>query len=347
MLFFKNKKGRFFFRKGLRSKIWGQVLTGCSAGLIFVNGCETLIRVYFQWFKIQTSGEYRKGVKMKRLFVVLFLLITIFLINGAEAKSFKEGEVYNSLKGDGIIFISKSKLIIVGKGNDKILAEYDFKGDKLRAEAIVRGTKMVFYYLLTEEGLKDEKTGEVYYSKDKLVMAMDQAEKKIRAEEEKLIAEKKRQKAEEERKRVEEEKRREEEVKKRKVIFTDNGNGTVTQGTGLMWQKENDDEMRTWDSAIAYCKGLSLAGYNDWRLPNIEELKLLIDEGQGFPPINTTYFPNAKPSNYWTSSPSNRSSGHASAIDFTGPDPHVRGDPLVRSNTQSNPNYVRCVRGGQ
>lgn len=67
----------------------------------------------------------------------------------------------------------------------------------------------------------------------------------------------------------------------------------------------------SWDSAIAYCKKLSLAGYNGWRLPNIEQLKSIIDVGKKPTAegeaqntlIDKTYFPNAAPygGGYWSS----------------------------------------------
>ncbi|MEK6691742.1 MAG: ankyrin repeat domain-containing protein [Nitrospirota bacterium] len=113
---------------------------------------------------------------MKRLFVLLFILIAIFLVSRAEAKSLKKGEIYRSLQGDTIEVISKSELEISERGKT-ILAEYDFKGDKLRVVTNVVGTKMVTYYLLTKEGLKDEKTGEVYYSKDTLPPAVKMQER--------------------------------------------------------------------------------------------------------------------------------------------------------------------------
>jgi len=60
--------------------------------------------------------------------------------------------------------------------------------------------------------------------------------------------------------------------------FTDNGNGTITDSdTTLMWQKEDDDTRRTWEQAITYCEGLSLGTYSDWRLPNIKELRTIVD----------------------------------------------------------------------
>jgi hypothetical protein len=33
--------------------------------------------------------------------------------------------------------------------------------------------------------------------------------------------------------------------------------------------------MINWETALAYCRGQSLAGYTDWRLPSIEELHSL------------------------------------------------------------------------
>ena len=39
----------------------------------------------------------------------------------------------------------------------------------------------------------------------------------------------------------------------------------------LMWEKETEDKM-AWKDAIEYAKKLRLGGYDDWRLPTIEEL---------------------------------------------------------------------------
>ncbi|MEZ4645664.1 MAG: DUF1566 domain-containing protein [Chloroflexota bacterium] len=35
-----------------------------------------------------------------------------------------------------------------------------------------------------------------------------------------------------------------------------------------------------WDEAIAYCESSTLAGYDDWRLPNAKELQYLVDYGR-------------------------------------------------------------------
>lgn len=61
--------------------------------------------------------------------------------------------------------------------------------------------------------------------------------------------------------------------------FVDNGDGTQTDlETGLMWQKEIQQK-RNWVNAIAYCEGLELGGYTDWRLPNAAELSTLTTAG--------------------------------------------------------------------
>ena len=40
---------------------------------------------------------------------------------------------------------------------------------------------------------------------------------------------------------------------------------------GAIWQKNRTDEMN-WHEAKEYCDNLTLAGYQNWRLPEIEEL---------------------------------------------------------------------------
>lgn len=59
--------------------------------------------------------------------------------------------------------------------------------------------------------------------------------------------------------------------------FTDNGDGTITDCvTGLMWQKETNPRMGPKD-AEGFCANLKLAGYTDWRLPNIKELNTILN----------------------------------------------------------------------
>ena len=62
--------------------------------------------------------------------------------------------------------------------------------------------------------------------------------------------------------------------------FIDNGDGTVTdRETNLIWQKDTAPERDTWPEAEKYIQQLNeagLAGHNDWRLPNNEELSSLI-----------------------------------------------------------------------
>jgi Protein of unknown function (DUF1566) len=49
--------------------------------------------------------------------------------------------------------------------------------------------------------------------------------------------------------------------------------------TGLMWAKKDNGSDVNWNQASDYCAKLQLAGYNDWRLPTIEELQGIYDPG--------------------------------------------------------------------
>lgn len=85
-------------------------------------------------------------------------------------------------------------------------------------------------------------------------------------------------------------------------FFTDNGDGTVTDNvTGLMWQQEDDDTMRGWEGALAYCEGLELAGHADWLLPDIKELGSITDYTITTPAIDEVYFPGTNDWFYWSS----------------------------------------------
>jgi len=62
--------------------------------------------------------------------------------------------------------------------------------------------------------------------------------------------------------------------------FKDNGNGTITDNaTGLMWQKSGTDKYIKYEEAKDYIRELNrkgFAGYSDWRLPTVDELKTLL-----------------------------------------------------------------------
>jgi len=94
--------------------------------------------------------------------------------------------------------------------------------------------------------------------------------------------------------------------------YSDNGDGTVSDlVTGLMWSKSYDmdgdgdieyNDKMSYEEALAAADTLSLAGYDDWRLPSIKEVYSLIMfygiDPSGFegstedlvPFINTDYF---------------------------------------------------------
>ncbi|MFC1883163.1 DUF1566 domain-containing protein [Thermodesulfobacteriota bacterium] len=122
--------------------------------------------------------------------------------------------------------------------------------------------------------------------------------------------------------------------------FEDNGDGTVTDhATGLIWQ-QGESEMKDWETACAYCESLSLAGKNDWRLPNIKELKSIVDYDKYNPAINTAYFtdfPEVKHSYYWSSTAHSNMEGYAGAVLF------FSGGVLY--GCKSGDHFTRCVRG--
>lgn len=90
--------------------------------------------------------------------------------------------------------------------------------------------------------------------------------------------------------------------------FTVDGTGLcVTDNlTGLMWVRTPDITTRTWANALTYANGLSLCGYDDWRLPNRKELRSLINYGQAntaaWLNLPAQGFSNVQAGSYWSSS---------------------------------------------
>ncbi len=122
--------------------------------------------------------------------------------------------------------------------------------------------------------------------------------------------------------------------------FRDNGNGTVTDiATGLMWQQTETKAM-TWEKALVDSENLDLAGYRDWRLPNIRELLSLVGAPRHNPAIDTAYFPGCRPSTYWSSTT------HALYPTFGW---YVGFDDglVLGGGEKSRRNYVRAVRDAE
>ncbi len=137
--------------------------------------------------------------------------------------------------------------------------------------------------------------------------------------------------------------------------LTDNGNGTVTDTkTGLVWKKcmegvsgatcnSGSAGAFTWQTALQQPGVVNdnggFAEYSDWRLPNIKELRSIVEEKCVDPAINLTKFPNTPSSVVWSGSPYAFYSDFAWYVYFY--------------NGYSSFNYryyyiqVRLVRGGQ
>jgi hypothetical protein len=151
--------------------------------------------------------------------------------------------------------------------------------------------------------------------------------------------------------------------------FSINGDGTVSDmATGLTWQQADDGTARNWEEALAYCENLTLAGFSDWRLPNVKELQSIVDYTRNNPALDTSVFTQTDWKGwFWSSTTHVGNDGSWGAYVCFGPctaadGSDVHGAGAQRSSPKSgNPadwagghgpqndeiriyNYVRCVR---
>ena len=117
-------------------------------------------------------------------------------------------------------------------------------------------------------------------------------------------------------------------------------NGTVVHNaTGLMWSRCSLGQ--TWNNGDS-----SLAGFTDWRLPNIKELMSIVESRCFDPAINETVFPNTafSPESpyrlYWSAS-------NMGVEDLVGAWEVNFQFGSNLPNGKSAPSLVRLVRGGQ
>lgn len=78
-------------------------------------------------------------------------------------------------------------------------------------------------------------------------------------------------------------------VRKNRILINDNN-------INLMWTKQYAID-KTWREARNYCTRLIYAGYGDWRLPTLDEMKTLIDKNYAKP---ATTFPDMPSISFWT-----------------------------------------------
>lgn len=141
--------------------------------------------------------------------------------------------------------------------------------------------------------------------------------------------------------------------------FTDNLDGTVSDtATGLMWDQCAQGQsgaacgtgsitVMNWAAALTAAVTANTAnykGYNDWRLPNKNELESLVDIADGVPPaIDSTKFPaTSTTSAYWSSTTYTPIPANAWAVGF------FVGYTGSVSKTGIGPDgAVRLVRSGQ
>jgi len=137
--------------------------------------------------------------------------------------------------------------------------------------------------------------------------------------------------------------------------FTDHTNGTVTDNlTGLMWLKDADClGTSDWSGAFAQvvalnagtittCDDYTEGSYGDWRLPNWNELRSLIDASQFNPALPSGHpFSGVVSADYWSST----TYGFEFATDQAWRVYLLDGG--VVQNDKTTATYVWPVRGGQ
>lgn len=123
-----------------------------------------------------------------------------------------------------------------------------------------------------------------------------------------------------------------------KQLTRDNTKQIVTdQTTNLTWQDNVTVGSTGQSAAIFYCENLSLAGYDDWRLPNVRELRSINDTNNQNP-ATFSVFQNTENATHWTSTTFNVNQTLAWTVNF-----NTMGIG-IRDKVSSALAYVRCVR---
>jgi hypothetical protein len=115
--------------------------------------------------------------------------------------------------------------------------------------------------------------------------------------------------------------------------FFDHGDGTVTdRRTGLRWRRcaegqrwsggicTGDATLHRWPEAMALGRTTGEGAREngvEWRLPDVAELRSIVEEGCHSPAINAGIFPGSPAARFWSASPVAAYPGRAWTVDFT------------------------------
>ena len=106
----------------------------------------------------------KKSRISKLLLPITTSIVLVFIVNQAQAKSLKIGEIYSSLDKKQVIEVISENELEMKKKEDIYLVNYNFKNGKLRIVYTESGTKKVVYYDIVTEGLRDN-NGVILFSK--------------------------------------------------------------------------------------------------------------------------------------------------------------------------------------
>jgi len=104
--------------------------------------------------------------------------------------------------------------------------------------------------------------------------------------------------------------------------------------TGLMWQYTFEPG-QTWQNALSTCSTTSYAGFDDWRLPNRNELLSLVNTSSYAP---ATDFPNMPVERFWSSCTQPEDTAQAWDVNYN--------DGYLFYSGKTDLKNVRCVRLG-
>ena len=120
--------------------------------------------------------------------------------------------------------------------------------------------------------------------------------------------------------------------------FIKSGNVVTNNHSQLQWQDDSVGSAKTWREAIDYCESLTLDGLSGWRLPNINELKSIINKATHSPAAVST-FENIGSNQYWSSTSYADKKSNAWIVNFA--------DGKESGGKKTYHKYAICVRGGQ